>query len=250
MHRMTISVLAVLLGVSTGGNALATTTPPKDTAPGIVAPSGAGTDRPDLDSRSFGKARLTPSVWFGLVAELQVSRKQQDRLTPIIRRYIHEARIWSTVGAARMTRLLAEAKEADPEQRATLMKQARKVRATRPRFERIKPEVMDALDSAQRSRLLELMQSYDGKSAASSRPGAKPERPARAGDAGTVESSPADGEGGETKGAGPEAKDPKAGPKPWAFVNDPDPSRHVDPDGAGLPEGATPSSPSKDPAGS
>jgi hypothetical protein len=148
-----------------------------------------------------------------------------------------------------MTRLLAEAKEADPEQRATLMKQARKVRATRPRFERIKPDVMDALDAVQRSRLLELTQSYDPMSTASSRPGAEPERPAKAGDGGTVGSSPADGEGAEKNGAGAKAKDPEVGPKPWAFLNDPDPGRHIDPAGPELPKGEAPSTPSRDPGG-
>ena len=249
MHRMMISVLAVLVGVSVCGTAIATTTPPKETAPGIVSPSGSGASRTEVEYRSLNQVRLSPNAWFGLVAELDASTLQQDDLTPIIRRYLHDAQLWARVGSGRMTRLLDEARKADPEERVALMKQAREIRATRPRFERIKPAVMDALDPVQRVRLLELTQSYDPMSTASSRPGAEPERPAKAGDGGTVGSSPADGEGAEKKGAGAKAKDPEVGPKPWAFLNDPDPGRHIDPAGPELPKGEAPSTPSRDPAG-
>ena len=49
-------------------------------------------------------------IWFGFVSQIEVSVKQQDEITPLIRNYLANLEKWSKGGAVKMKSLMDKAK--------------------------------------------------------------------------------------------------------------------------------------------
>lgn len=250
MLRTTILVFSVLAFLPATGTAIATATPPKEPSPpGTASPSSPRGSDPSVEYRPLNQVRLGPNVWFGLVAELDVSTRQQDELTPVIRRFIFDSKAWAKVDSVRMTGLLAEARKADPEERAELMKQIREIRSSRPRFDQVKAKVMDGLNSVQRGDLIRLMQSYGTRPSSGGLSGGKAGRPAPSDEKPADGVAPADASGADGKSNGSKSNEAAPEPKPWAFQDDTDPGRHVDPSRPAESKTQDPTASTKDPEG-
>ena len=210
MNRSILFATAIIANLSIGAATFAAATPPKNPTEGTATPTGGQGSKGQTAAR-----RLYPAaVWFGFVSQIDVSVKQQDEITPLIRNYLAELKKWTSGGAVQMKVLIDKAKASDDAERKALMMQVRELRQSMPRYDRVNKKVRDLLTPFQRARLAEVIrENKNSQEKSLTSPAGKGK------DAG----------GRSVRGSSEAAKKSvKANPEPplWSFSNDLDPKRH------------------------
>ena len=208
LRTTSIPVGLFLISVLFPGVTAASATPPAE-GPGIVTPGKSSeADRPQ-------RAGVSSEEWLAALSHVSVGRSQQDSITPRVRSYRHQAAVWKEEVDPTYRKMLKEYRNADPENRVRLLLEINAIRKTRPNFLQLKESILQSLDAAQKSDLLEQVKQEKlrvdnrlGRAKDSKRAGGRPERDA-------VEDS------------GPKQETDTR--QAWRFVDDLEPERHVDP---------------------
>ena len=223
MNRSILFAAAFIACLSIGAATVAAT-PPKKTTEGTATPTGSATGSRGSEGQVMSPRLSGPMIWFGFVSQIEVSVKQQDEITPLIRTYLSDLKEWSEGGAVKMKALTDKAKASDDAERKALMMQARELRKSMPRYDRVKKKVSDLLTPFEKARLAELIRENKGSPKKSLTPST-----GKGQDAG----------GKSVKGDSEAAKKPvkaNSGPPLWSFKNDLDPKRHATPKSPAVPE--------------
>ena len=224
MNRSILFAAAFIACLSIGAATVATATPPKKSTERTATPTGSATGG-QASKEQAATPRLSPAtVWFGFVSQIEVSVKQQDEITPLIRNYLANLEKWSKGGAVKMKSLMDKAKGSDDAERKALMMQARELRKSMPRYDRVKKKVSDLLTHLEKVRLAELIRENKGSPQNSLTPS-------------TGKGQGADGKSvkGDSEAAKKSVK-ANSGPPLWSFKNDLDPKRHATPKSPAVPE--------------
>lgn len=161
MHRFMFHASILIACISMGGATAAAGTPPKKQTPGLAVPGDKSQAGRAIRDQTGSRGALPARTWFQVLAGLEVTRKQQDEITPVIRQYLTSLDQWKKVGVVQMRELGKKARESsDDAERESLMKQARELRRSMPRYDKVKERVWNMLTPFQRARLFELTQEY------------------------------------------------------------------------------------------
>ena len=234
MPRIKLQLAVLLLGLMIPGIPGAAATPPKNPGPGTATPGGQASGEKESRDQVASRGALPAKEWFELVSLIDVSVVQQNELTPVIRTYLAELDRWQKVGSVKMRALLEKARSSDETERKVLVKQARELRKSMPRYDLVKEEVWELLTPFQRTRLFEMTQERKSRGLQLAKnPVKKRER--------------AEDDAERSRKGDVKVEPGKA--KLWSFRNDQDPERHADSGKDGDSRGDA-SATKKDPAGS
>ena len=206
-----IFAVLVLGSVVRPGSSMALTTPPAG-GPGIVDSGKSGVDEAPV------RAGVSSKEWFLALSRVPVSREKQDLITPLVRTFRFQEKVWKADVEPGYRKMLADYRDAEPENRLELLPEIKAVRATRPKFLNVKAAVLQLLGPVQKNTLLKQVNKEKRRSDGLI---------GRANDARRTgnEAGPVDDKAENSK----KAENRRDLTKAWRFMDDSEAERHVDP---------------------